>query len=189
MKSLLVVMLVASLAGCAGWERVGPGNAGFEARKSDYTLTQPEGWVRRAGTPNDLVLTRDGPALNLIVVDREPHDRKLPGTKRTTRADMLPIELAELAVAEWKSRGDSEQVDVLSNTPATLGGTPGVRLHIRWKNERGLPIDNLVYALVDTKGRLSLIYQAPAIVYFERGLPAFEAMAASLRFADTPLKP
>jgi hypothetical protein len=36
--------------------------------------------------------------------------------------------------------------------------------------------------LVDAKGRLSIQYEAPAIVYFQRGLADFEAMLASVRF-------
>ena len=40
-------------------------------------------------------------------------------------------------------------------------------------------------ALVDARGRLSLLYEAPAIVYIQSGLPAFEAMLASLRFPET----
>lgn len=182
MKRLLAVLLVVQLAACAPWERVADSNAAFTGKKGDYSLTQPAGWVRRTAGADDLFLTRDGPALDVIVVSRQPHDKKLPGTKRETRADMLPIELAELAIAEWKSGGETESMELVSNTPASVGGKPAARLHIRWKNERGLPIDRLSYVLVDANGRLSFIYQAPAIVYFERGLPAFEAMVQSVRF-------
>jgi len=37
-------------------------------------------------------------------------------------------------------------------------------------------------ALIDAKDRLSIQYEAPAIVYFQRGLADFEAMVASVRF-------
>ena len=37
-------------------------------------------------------------------------------------------------------------------------------------------------ALVDARGRLSIQYEAPSIVYFQRGLADFEAMVASVRF-------
>lgn len=182
MKRVLVLFVIASLVGCTPWARVDPANARFESGKGDFSLTQPAGWVRRTADANTLFLTRDGPALNVIVVNRQPHDQKLPATKRETRADMLPIELAELAIAEWKNAGDTENLVVVSNTPAVVGGKPAVRLHIRWKNERGLPIDRLSYALADDKGRFSLQFQAPALVYYARGLADFEAMVASVRF-------
>lgn len=180
-RLVLVGVLLVALSACAPWTRVEPDSRGFDKR-NDYSLDLPAGWVRRTADVNDLFITRDGPALNYIVVTRQPHDRKLPRTKRETRADMLPFELAELALAEWKSHDATANLEVLSNTPTTLGGKPAARLHVRYKNERGLPIERLMVAAVDAKGRLSLLYEAPAIVYFPRGLAAFEAMLTSVRF-------
>jgi hypothetical protein len=48
--------------------------------------------------------------------------------------------------------------------------------HIRYKKGRGLPIDRVMVALFDARGRLTIQYEAPAIVYFQRGLADFEAM-------------
>lgn len=149
-------LLLLGLAACTPWTRVDPGSR-TETKRDDYTLELPLGWVKRTANINDFFVTRDGPALNYIVVNRQPHDRKLPHTKRETRPDMLPHEIAELAIAEWKSSEATANLDVLSNTPVMVG-------------------------LVDAKGRLSIQYEAPAIVYFQRGLPDFEAMVASVRF-------
>lgn len=180
-RLLALSLVVASLAACTPWARVDPGSQA-ETRRNDYTLELPVGWVRRTADSNDFFVTRDGPALNYIVVNRQPHDRKLPRTKRETRPDMLPHEVAELAIAEWKSTESTANLEVLSNAPLMVGGKPAVRLHIRYKNERGLPIERVMVALVDARGRLSIQYEAPAIVYFERGLPAFEALVKSVRF-------
>jgi hypothetical protein len=182
---LAIGLLLASLAACAPWTHVDPGSRN-ESRHNDYTLDLPLGWVKRTADTNDLFVTRDGPALNYIVVNRQPHDRKLPRTKRETRADMLPHEVAELAIAEWKSSEATANLQVLSNVPMMLGGKPAVRVHIRYKNDRGLPIERVMVALVDTKGRLSIQYEAPAIVYFQRGLADFDALVASVRFVPAP---
>lgn len=179
--SIAIGLLIATLAACTPWARVDQSSQ-LESKRNDYTLELPLGWVKRTADTNDFFVTRDGPTLNYIVVNRQPHDRKLPRTKRETRADMLPHEVAELAIAEWKRTESTANLDVLSNTPATLGGKPAVRLHIRYKNDRGLPIERIMIGLVDAKGRLSIQYEAPAIVYFQRGLADFEAMVASLRF-------
>lgn len=173
--------MLVSLAACAPWTRVDPSSRN-ETKRDDYSLDLPLGWVKRTADTNDIFITRDGPALNYIVVNRQPHDRKLPRTKRETRADMLPHEVAELAIAEWKSSEATANLQVIANTPIMLGGKPAVRVHIRYKNDRGLPIERVMVALVDAKGRLSIQYEAPAIVYFARGLPDFEAMLASVRF-------
>jgi len=180
-RLLAICCLALLLPACAPWARIAPDDHGFEKR-DDYRLDLPIGWVRRTADVNDLFLTRDGPALNFIVVARQLHDRKLPYTKRETRADMLPFELAELALAEWRGNDATANLEVLSNTPATLGGKPAIRLHVRYRNERGLPIERLMVAMVDARGRLSLLYEAPAIVYFARDQSAFDNLAASLRF-------
>jgi hypothetical protein len=183
-RRLAIGLLLASLAACAPWTRVDPGNR-TESKRDDYTLDLPAGWVRRTADVNDFFVTRDGPALNYIVVNRQPHDRKLPHTKRETRADMLPHEVAELAIAEWKRADATANLEVLSNTPVTVGGRPAARVHVRYRNERGLPIERVMVGLVDARGRLSIQYEAPAIVYFQRGLPEFEAMVASVKFKSS----
>lgn len=186
-RSLALGLLLVSLAACAPWTRIDQ-TARNETRQNDYSIDLPLGWVKRSADTHELFVTRDGPALNYIVVSRQPHDRKLPRTKRETRADMLPHEVAEVALAEWRSSEATANLQILANTPAMLGGRPAARVHIRYKNERGLPIDRVMILLVDANGRLSILYEAPAIVYFDRGLPEFEAMAASVRFrkADGP---
>ena len=178
--TLLISLLLASLTACTTWTRVDSSNQ-EKTRTSDYSVELPLGWVKFSDSSSGTFITRDGPALNAIVISRQPHDVKLPRTKRTTRADMLPHELAELALAEWKSNESTANLDVISNTPTSLGGQPAVRLHIRYKNERGLPIERVMIGMVDAKGRLTLQYEAPGIVYFQRSLPDFDAMAASVR--------
>jgi hypothetical protein len=180
-RCLAIGLVLSSLAGCTPWARV-DSSTRLESRRDDYSLELPLGWVKRSPDTNDFFVTRDGPALNYILVSRQPHDRKLPHTRRATRADMLPHEVAELFLAEWKSSEATANLELLSNTPVLLGGKPAARLHIRYKNERGLPIERVLVARVDTKGRLTIVYEAPAIVYFQRGLPDFEAMLASVRF-------
>lgn len=179
-RTLLLGLLLASLTACTPWARV-DSSSRVETRSSDYSVELPLGWVKATDSSNGTFITRDGPALNAIVIYRQPHDVKLPRTKRTSSADMLPHELAELALAEWKSNDATAHLEVISNAPATLGGQPAVRLHIRYKNERGLPIERVMIGMVDAKGRLTLQYEAPGIVYFQRSLPDFEAMAASVR--------
>lgn len=179
-RTLLLGLLLASLAACTTMTRVDSSNR-VETKSSDYSVELPLGWVKFSDSSSGTFITRDGPALNAIVISRQPHDVKLPRTKRATRVDMLPHELAELALAEWKSNEATANLDVISNTPTTLGGQPAVRIHIRYKNERGLPIERVMIGMIDAKGRLTLQYEAPGIVYFQRSLPDFEAMAASVR--------
>lgn len=175
------VLLTLLIAGCAPWSAVDPNNRQIRV-KDDYTLEAPMGWVRRNYDVFDIFLSRDGPLLNFIAIDREKHDRELPRTKRKTSADLLPQEVAELVIAEQKAVDSRGSFTVLSNQPATLGGRPAVRVHTRWKNERGLPIERLTYALVDQKGRLAFIYEAPGLVYFPKAVADFEAAIKTVIF-------
>ncbi len=184
MNKLVAAALLLALTACAPWARIDQGSR-LETKNKDYSIELPLGWVKRTADVNDFFITRDGPTLDYIVVNRQPHDRKLPRTKRETSAAMLPQELAELTIAEWKGSEATANLELLSSRPASIGGKPGVRVHVRYKNERGLPIERLLYALVDAKGRLALQYEAPAIVYFQRGLADFEAMVNSLHFYQT----
>lgn len=181
MRLLLSLFLILLVAGCAPWSAVDP-NSRFIRVKDDYSLEAPLGWVRRNYDIYDVFLSRDGPLLNFIAIDREKHDRELPRTKRKTSADLLPQEVAELVIAEQKSVDSRGSFMVLSNQPATLGGKPAVRVHTRWKNGRGLPIERLTYALVDQKGRLAFFYEAPGLVYFPKAVADFEASIKTVAF-------
>ncbi len=174
-------LLLLALGACTPWTAVDP-NSRSVSVKEDYTLEAPLGWVRKNYDMYDVFFSRDGPLLNFIAGYREKHDRELARTKRMTSPDLLPQEVAELVVAEQKASGSRGAFEVVSNRPARIGGRPAVRVHTRWKTERGLPIERLTYALVDQKGRLAFIYEAPGLVYFPKGLADFEAMIKSVVF-------
>lgn len=178
---LSVLLLLLALAACAPWSAIDPNNRNITV-KEDFSLTAPLGWVRKNYNIYEVFLSRDGPLLNFIAVNREDHDRELARTKRTTKPDLLPQEIAELVIAEQKAIESRGAFTVLSNSPARIGGKPAVRVHTRWKTERGLWIERLTYALVDQKGRLAFIYESPGLVYFPKGLPDFEAMMKSVVF-------
>lgn len=180
-KWLFSFLLTLLAAGCAPWTALDPDNRLIKV-KDDYTLEAPMGWVRRKYDVYDVFLSRDGPLLNFIAIDREKHDRELPRTKRKTASNLLPQEVAELVIAEQKAVESRGSFTVLSNQPVMLGGKPAVRVHTRWKNERGLPIERLTYALVDQKGRLAFIYEAPGLVYFQKRLSDFEAAVKTVVF-------
>lgn len=174
-------LLILALSACAPWSAVDPNNRNVSV-KDDFTLEAPLGWVRKNYDVYDVFFSRDGPLLNFIAIDREKHERELARTKRTTSPDLLPQEIAELVIAEQKASGSRGAFSVISNRPAAIGGKPAVRVHTRWKTERGLLIERLTYAMVDQKGRLAFIYEAPGLVYFPKGLADFEAMIKSVAF-------
>lgn len=178
---LSIVLFVMSLSACAPWSAINPDSRSITV-KEDFTLQAPLGWVRRNFDIYEVFLSRDAPLLNFIAINRDKHERELARTKRTTNPDLLPQEVAELVIAELKAGSSRGAFTVLSNRPATIGGKPAVRVHARWKTDRGLTVERLTYAMVDQKGRLAFIYEAPGLVYFPKGLADFESMMKSVIF-------
>ncbi len=181
MQHFCALLLTLALGACAPWSAIEPNNRSITI-KDDYVLEAPVGWVRRNYDVYDIFISRDGPLLNFIATSRDKHDRELVHTKRTTNPNLLPQEVAELVIAEQKGSESHGAFTVISNRPASIGGKPAVRVHTRWKTDRGLPIERLTYAMVDKKGRLAFIYEAPGLVYFPKGLADFEAMMKSVIF-------
>jgi hypothetical protein len=182
MKKILTPFLLVLLSACATWEKMTGDNAAISI-KNVYSFTAPKEWVRAPYADGDVVLSRDGPTLNRITANLQDHDKDLPNTKRKTRADMLPQDFAELLIAEMRAADTTANVEVLSNKPALIDSRPAVRLLVRWKNERGLPLERLIYGILTPKGRLLLIYEAPGLVYFPKGLADFEAMIKTVRLS------
>jgi hypothetical protein len=184
MKKILALFLLVLLSACATWEKMAGDNAAIKI-KDIYSLTAPQGWVRAPYMAGDVFLSRDGPTLNRITANLQEHDKELPYTKRKTRTDMLPQDFAELLIAEMRAAETTANMEVLSNKPALIDSRPAVRLLVRWKNERGLPLERLIYGALIPKGRLLLIYEAPGLVYFPKGLADFEAMIKTVRLSGS----
>ncbi|MDH3670218.1 MAG: hypothetical protein OES46_03540 [Gammaproteobacteria bacterium] len=177
---LTCLLLIAVLAaGCAVWARIdeplvdGPDKA--------FQLELPVGWIR-AGLATDRVLvTRDGTGVQFIEAMKRTHKKAFSDLKEETRADMLPTELAELAIAQLKSQPGVSDLEVVNNAPATIAGTTGFRLHVQMKNSQGLAYEAVVYGFVDADGFYRLRYQAPSLHYFKRDLSIFERAVKSFR--------
>jgi hypothetical protein len=169
MRKSLVFALLLLLSACATWEKV-EGDKAAIIIKDKYSLTAPEGWVRAPYMAGDVFLSRDGPLLNTITANEVVHDKAL-----------LPQDFAELLIAELRSGSATSNLEVVSNKPALIDNQTAIRLDVRWKNDRGLPIERLIYATLTPKGRLLLIYEAPGLVYFPKGLADFESMIKSVR--------
>ncbi|MFQ6023751.1 MAG: hypothetical protein ACE5NW_13610 [Acidiferrobacterales bacterium] len=172
-----VIVIVTLVTACAPWAMIkeplveGPGKS--------FTIELPIGWVRAKFVPNAILATRDGIGIQFIEVVKRSHDNAFPRIKEKTEADMLPSEVAELVIAEIKTDERLSGLKVVRNAPATIGGKTGFRLHLRMKNEDGLRYEAVVYGFVDEAGFYRLAFQAPAIHYFKRDLPAFEEVVKS----------
>ena len=176
-------LVVSLLAACGGWERIagskspGPGNA--------YTIDLPLGWVRMTQQTGEVVVTRDGPGLQAIVMKRIPNKRAFQKGKKSIAPDILPSELAELEIAEWKARNEQlAALTVLDNSPALVGGQLAYRIQFRYYNDSGLPFDNIIYGFADKDYYHTILFSAPGLHYFGKYQGDFENAVLSVRMSQ-----
>lgn len=179
MKILRLLLPLLLLAGCSMWQRVDPPHA--EAKAAAFTVQLPLGWMRFRPESDDIALTLDGFDLNHIEITHRALEKAYPRLKKPAKPAMLPSELAELQIAEEKTGAKERVILVKDNAPALLADQAAYRLHLGYKNERGLMFDKIVYGLVLANGYYTLSYSAPALYYSARDLPTFEQTVASFK--------
>jgi hypothetical protein len=176
------IAFIALVAGCA---EAPPTKAPEPSKQPTVAgVITPEGWVQEYNAGGQLVASRDGYGLQLILVGARSSSDAFPAIKKGVSSNTLPSEVAELHIANIKAAG-AEQMEVLENEPAQIAGLSGYRLLLRHFDDRGLELRRVVYGAVDEKNSYRLTYEAPALYFFERDLPAFESMVNSFqRYSD-----
>ena len=179
-RLLALLMISALLGGCATFEVIEKSQA--TGPDQSYTIDLPLNWIRQTSVTERIVVTRDGFRLQSIAVSRTLSKDAFPKLKKSADEKLLVSELAELQVAETKSGSEQmSNLTVVENVPASVGGKNGFKLHVQFKNPRGLNFD-LIYYGVLYKGYYYLVsYLPPRLYYFEKYRPDFERTAASFR--------
>lgn len=186
-----IVALLALWLPCvalAGWKEaaeakpVGPGNGGF-------SVQLPAGWLYETSS-RSVSASRDGVAVDSIVVEITPHKKAFKDAKKVSNAQSPPEDLAEDYIAERQAGPHAlRDLVVVSNEPVELAGKPAFRVHITYRAPDaagGAPMEAVTFGTALDKGILLATYQAPAIHFFPRWLDAFEATAKSVSLAAPP---
>jgi len=182
MKTLIkftAISCLLVLTGCASsiWKQIDEPN--FVSAKDSYSVTLPSDWVDYAGARNAKVITKDGVSLQTIRINRENHKNAFKKIEKSSNANMLPQEVAENVIAEIKANYGLDNIEILSNDPALIGGQAGFKLFMEFKTERGLRRKYLAYGLVNDQGLYVLNYEAPTLHYFDRDVDVFESVVKS----------
>lgn len=180
-RKILLVSCLLSLVSCSAWDvakndelTYGPGDS--------YTVQFPPGWVRFRAERKSLILTRDGPTLQQIIIIKKDGEDAFPRTKKEADEALLPSELAEMQLAEIKSANElTGNLETLENTLATLDGKAGYKLHVRFRNARGLPYEQLIYGFCDKDTYYAMGFAAPSLFYFGHHKAEFEQMVQSFK--------
>ncbi|MDH4190339.1 MAG: hypothetical protein OEW21_09055 [Betaproteobacteria bacterium] len=195
-STAVAALLALTLAGCVAppWQLTDKG--GYTAENAAFKVSLPTGWmwakylnagyyVPRAErgqwlAVDRVTLTRDGFGLEDIDLVRFDLKDAFPHLQKPFAGNMLPSEAADLLIADLKKAG-LESLTVLGNEPATIAGKPGFKLHVAYKNGRGLSTERLMYGFGHKSGFYVLSYEAPGLYYFPTYKNAFLGVLNSFR--------
>lgn len=179
MKPALAALAAALvLGGCATAKPWVEGGGRYTSTSLGFSLDLPAGWVRARGDKEVLLVTRDGPPLQRILVDRLEAGKPLRFTKKTIAAGMLPHEVAEVLLDDLRSEPGIAEVIVLEEGPVTLGGQPGFRAVVQYRTG-GLVVKQVLSGALVGGRCFRLRYIAPRRHYFDRDVAVFERVRES----------
>jgi hypothetical protein len=182
-RTLTPTLVLLLLAGCAATPAQRVDTPRTEGPNKSYTVDLPTGWIKQTAADHKaLLVSRNGFLLEVIVFTRRSLKEAFPRSKKAATAEMLPAELAELEIAETKLQDEfTAALNVLQNEPAEISGAEGYKLHMSYKNSRGLEIQRVVYGFADESAYYRIHFTAPKLYYFDTYYPEFEKTVASFK--------
>ena len=180
LPALVAFLLTGCIHDNAPWREAGGGYDSGSWFGPRISMPLPQGWMMRNGVKDGLVATRDGFNLQTIAVTRADPDEPLPHTKKTVKKGMRPDEVAEVLIDALRGASGVNGLKVLSTKPVTIGGSPGFRTTVAFKDEWGMKVKAVVCGTVVGSRAFRITYVAPARHYFDKDLSAFDAALAGV---------
>lgn len=180
---VLLVMLGLSGCGAISWKHVDQAD-GRQVQTDAYSIQVPHGWTYHTRNQQDsVIISRDGPRIQQIMSRVIEYGQPYILNSRSEDVlvrNMLPTDLAQFALAGRQSQLDLENLETVALEPATFSGRPGFRVEYSYRTPRGLGYRGVIYGAAREDGAHFMLYEAPAIHFFERDLATFERIANSV---------
>jgi hypothetical protein len=164
-------ILALFLGGCAPWIMVG-GN--YENSAQNFKAEFPNGWRKFNLSKDNVLITKDGLSLQFIRISRSPIEKELQHTEKKFTKGMLPQEVAEIVIQNFRSNSDIMNQQVLANNPAEIGGYPGFNIVFTFQTKEGLTKQSIVYGFLSSDSYYEILYEAPKRYYFTKDESDFE---------------
>jgi hypothetical protein len=179
MKRLLFILLI-PITACAPWTRVsGP----LEGPAHHYSVDIPSGWMK-FDSDQYLLLSRDGPFLQYILVESRDLGAPFTHTMRRMNRDMLPQEAAEVILDDLSLDQAVRNLHVLENAPARIARQDGFKILFTYQNGDGLTLKTLYYGFITGRMYYSIRYTAAERYYFGKDMETFRKVLAGFRLLD-----
>jgi hypothetical protein len=171
--------LVLGLVACAPPWKVIP-ESEIASGKS-YQVELPAGWMRNTSNDKELFISHDGPMLQGIEIQESGHDDAFEAINEKITSEILPSELAELALALVKNELPASRVTLLQNTPVLIAGHQGFRIHINYETSKGLDYEGITSGFATEKQVYLIKYYGTSLYYYPRDLPTYEEVIQSFQ--------
>ena len=181
------------LSGCGSVPPWVPVNGVYSPDTHEFVVELPAGWrhstVVIKKDPTLLrALTREGFSLQTITILKRLVSSDWPNTRKKVTPGMLPQEVAEVFLDNFRANPTLTHQQVLDQGPATLGGRPGFLVHYAYRVRSGLMKQGLCYGAVIDGALYALLYEAPTRHYFARDLPTFDTLKESFHVGSNGQK-
>ncbi len=165
------------LTACAVWS---PINGEYQNSRNEYKVSVPAGWMR-LNQHRHLVMSKNGPLLDLIQFRVLNIKKPLPYTKKMLYKDMMAQELSEILIDDYTSSPENLDLQVISNKPSDISSMKGIRVEFTSKTKEGLKKKTVFYGLLSGEFLYCVEYSAAHTHYFDEEIGTFEGMIKSLR--------
>jgi len=173
-------LLLLLMTACASWLPVG---GPYESPSHRFTVVLPEKWMKLRAE-HDLLLSKDGPFLQYVLIQERPIDKPFGHTRKTLRRGMLAHEAAQLIVDEISSDRSVYDFRVIQNRPARIHGHNGFALLFTHKNRDGLSFKTRYCGVISGDWFYAVRYSAAERYYFEKDIHTFESILSSFELRE-----
>ncbi len=180
LSSKILLILLLFMTACAPWMR---GGGSFESSSYNFSFDIPQGWMR-LNVDRYLLISRDGPFLQYILIQERHIDRPFKHTKKRLDRGMLPQEAAEVILDEIICDQLVLNFQVIENTPARINRYDGFRLIFTYKNKDGLKLKTIYYGFIAGDRFYNIRYNAAKRYYFEKDIETFEKVLNSFKLIE-----
>lgn len=143
-----------------------------------YKVDIPEGW-RKIDHNRYLLVTKENPFQQYILVQNRPIGRSFRHTKKKMRSTMLPEEAAQIVIDELLSDQNLLNLKLLNNTPETIKGFDGFKILYSYQDSEGHSFKTLYYGFIKEDTFFNLRFTASDRFHFQRDIEAFRFMLKS----------
>lgn len=154
--------------------------AAAELISSHFSVDIPQGW-RRVNTSKYLMVTKNNPFQQYVLIQRRPIDRQFKHTEKKLKKGMVPQEAAGVIIDEIDADNRLQNFKVKENSPATIQGHNGFKLVFDYKDKTGVRFQTMYYGFIDGDVFYNLRYNAAEKHYLEKDIKAFERMLHSFK--------